>query len=407
MTNFIDWLAVHQIHDPGTVPVFGSEFRLTTNLQTGELLREQVIGFQHEGSWDTSLHIRSDGSTVAVAGNPSAFDRPDNLFGLDSVESGLNRIDDQLTRIGLPAFSAVLRPHGRIGGSVHLVPFKKGEAVMREGIVCRKGWYTEQGRQSALTQALLRDGRARLKRVDVTENIATNGAADFVRHLSSYVHHGKAGYLYPNGMTVEWCKGSRRIYLKYYVKAYDIGLRIKELRKKLRSREADGIDAHIAYLEKLKAWCEDHQIVRREATFKSTELIDRNLIYREQWSEDVMNNVIRPYQFHKKLNLEETRFTGIREQLERWGIPTRQARQAEMIHTSWVNGGDVKALCGSRPTFYRYRQILLGLGVDIANPCDISVLTVRAHRGEWQEIDPPSWYVLSDRVADLAALRAA
>ena len=35
--------------------------RLDANRNTGEVTREHIVGFQHEGSFDTSLRIRSDG----------------------------------------------------------------------------------------------------------------------------------------------------------------------------------------------------------------------------------------------------------------------------------------------------------------------------------------------------------
>jgi hypothetical protein len=390
--NFVDWITLYQPRRPGSLPVVGSEFRVSHSLETGELIRETVVGFQHEGSFDSSLHVRCDGSAVMVSGNPSGFDRPDNLFGWRSVDTAVDRINHELVGLGLPAFDSE-RPHEELPlGATVLFRSKPSPGARSHNF--QPHFDVDNGRQAAHTDTMLGDERARLSRVDITENIATSGAVDFLRHLSTYVHHGKAGNLYPNGRTVDWGKGSRRAYHKYYDKGYDLEQKIKKLAKSLNSRNRVKIAEHIEYLSRLKTWCDENGVVRRESTFKSTDLIDRKLIYLESWSCETMSNVIHPYQFHKKINIEETRFDGVSERLLSLGLSERIARQAELIHTAWVNGSDVRALCGSQPNFYRYRNHLLNVGVDIRNPCDISRLTLRVHRSEYREIEPPSWYVM-------------
>jgi hypothetical protein len=390
--NFVDWLDLAQARRPGSLPVVGSEFRVVHSLETGELLRETVVGFRHEGSFDSSLHIRSDGSMVTVKGNPSSFDRPDNLFGFHSVGVTVDRINRELSILGLPEFDSERSNENVRSGSTVIFRAKPSPGVRAHEF--NPHFDVDNGRQAAHTDTMLGDERARISRIDITENIATSGAVDFIRHLSTYVHHGKAGNLYPNGRTVDWGKGSRRVYQKYYDKAYDLEQKIKKLAKSFNSRNRSKIIEHIEYLSRLKMWCEENGIVRRETTFKSTELIDRKLIFIESWSCETMSNVIRPYQFHKKINIEETRFDGVADQLLAMGLSERVARQAELIHTAWVNGSDVRALCGTERNFYRYRNHLLNVGVDIRNPCDISRLTLRVHRSEYREIEPPSWYAM-------------
>jgi hypothetical protein len=394
---FVDWTSLSQSHRPGSLPVVGSEFRVSHSLETGELLRENVVGFQHEGSFDSSLHIRSDGSVVSVSGNPSGFDRPDNLFGWSSVASAVARINRELVSLGLPELNSQ-RAHEEMRlGSMVIFRSKPPAGASRSEIRSfRPHFDSDNGRQAAHTDSLLPDGRSRFSRVDLTQNIATNGAMDFLRHLSTYVHHGKAGNLYPNGRTVDWGNGSRRIYIKFYDKAYDLDQKIKKLQKRLHGKHRERILDHIEYLFKLKRWCEENGIVRLEVTFKATELIDRKLIYIEAWEGETMSNVIKPYQFHKKINLEETRFDGVSNHLLSMGlgVSERVARQAELIHTAWVNGSELMVLCGTLRNFNRYRKLLLNVGVDIKNPCDISRLTLRVHKSEYREISPPSWYSL-------------
>jgi len=375
---FVDWLSISKNHTPGSLPVVGSEVRLSHDIDSGELLREQVIGKRHAGSFDTSLHIRSDASRVTVDGNPSAFDRPDNLFGLPSVAAGVDKINSQLATLSLPVFDSI-KPDVKFSSTVHVLP------------VTRR-FDSSNGMQSARSDSLLADSRSRLSRVDVTENLCTDDPVAFIRHLSGYCHHGKCGHLYPNGRTVEWGAGSRRIYIKFYDKAFDIEQKIKALVKRLASKNRDNIQLHISYLTQLHTYCVQNGIVRLEVTFKSTELTDRNLFYIEDWEGHTMSNVLAPYQFHKKINVEETRFDGVFSHLLSLDYSDRISRQAELIHTSWVNGSDVKALCGSKESYYRYRRILLNVGVDIFTPCDISRITLRAHKSSWSEAQKPDWY---------------
>jgi II/X family phage/plasmid replication protein len=308
------------------------------------------------------------------------------------------RINRELVSLGLPELDSQ-RPNEEmpVGSTVLWVPREEASPAARPGRVLIVGdFVSDNGRQAAHTDSLLPDGRARFSRVDLTQNISTNGAMDFIRHLSTYVHHGKAGNLYPNGRTVDWGNGSRRIYIKYYDKAYDIEQKIKKLQRRLHGKHRERILDHIEYLFNLKRWCGENGIVRLEATFKATELIDRDLIYIESWEGETMSNVLRPYQFHKKINMEETRFDGVSNHLLSMGlgVSERVARQAELIHTAWVSGSELTKLCGTLRNFNRYRKLLLNVGVDIKNPCDISRLTLRAHKSEYREISPPSWYSL-------------
>lgn len=406
MCNFVDWLTISQAHPPGSLPVVGSEFRISHSLDTGEVVRQQVIGFQHEGSFDTSLHVRSDGSIVAVSGNPCAYNRPDNLVGYASVSGSVDVVNDELDKLALPRLTSErLHESLKTSVSVQYVPTVKND---HGTVINQPGWVvTDHGRWNAHYNSLSTDERARISRLDITENIATSGAVDYIRHLSSYVHHGKAGYLYPNGRTVEWGRGSRRMYHKYYDKAFDIQQKIKKLTEKLHSKNAELIEQHIAYLSRIQKWCLENGVVRRETSFKSTELIDRKMIYIENWDTEAMNNVIRPYQFHKKLNIEETRFENISERLVSIGYSERKSNMAELIHTAWVHKQDYRKLCGKQRAFYNYRSMLLHVGVDIANPCDISTISLRAHRAEWKEIDPPSWYIMPGQDTNVIQLRAA
>lgn len=396
--QFIDWLDIYQNHPPRSLPVLGTEHRVSTSLETGELLSQVVTGYKHKGSWDTSLLLRSNGDTISCKGNPSSFDRTDNLFGHRDMLPALEVYNRQLVAHGLPIIDETIGGISNPGLSIKFQSYRKNLIVPKSDKFV--GWFqVNNGQRSQYTDTWLTDNQPKLTRVDITENLATDDAMAFIRHMSMYIHHGKCGYLYPNGQTVDW-GGSRRVYTKYYNKAWDIGQKIKKLEKSLNSKHRDLIQEHIDYLKPLQKWCIDNGIVRRETSFKSTEIIDRKVQHIHNWSNEYMTNIIRPYQFHKKMRIEETSFENISDiLLASGGITSRVARQAHLVHTAWVQGDDVKALCGSQRSYYRYRNLLLNVGVDIFNPCDISKLTLRVNKSEWAEIDPPSWYRMPLRVA--------
>lgn len=115
---FIDWLSIAQRHG-GDLPIIGDgvtmrgesfdEFEVDGEkficLRPGEKFRYSVPSRQHRGSFDTSLRLRSDGTTVSLSGNPGRFERPDNVFnyGLDETIERASRI---VMEHGLPRFSA-------------------------------------------------------------------------------------------------------------------------------------------------------------------------------------------------------------------------------------------------------------------------------------------------------------
>jgi hypothetical protein len=395
---FIDWLSMAQVHRPGSIALLGSEFVVSTSLETGEVVSERVKGFEHEGSFDTRLHVCCDGTSVSIKGNPSAFDRPDNVFGVRTIPEAVTVYNRVLDMLGLPLFDNT-RPHEEMksGSTVIFRPYSEGPN--RKGMVGYFGGF--DGRQSAHLDKLLNDGRPRISRVDLTENLFSENARDFLRQMSGYVHHGKAGFLYPNGSTVEWGgkkqgdKGSRRVYHKYYDKGAELDKKISEFKRRSRfDPDREKVEARLAYLVKVRDWCVENGVVRNEVSLKSTELIDRGLIYIESWSDEVMANILYPYQFHKKIKLEETRFEGIMDALMARGVSARIARQAELLHRSWINGDDIHKLSGTKSSFYRYRTLLLGFGVDIATPCDISRIAMRVNRCSYREAVPPAWYLM-------------
>lgn len=394
---FIDWLSIYQVYRPGTVPVIGSEFIVSTSLETGEIVSQSVTGFQHEGSFDTRIHVRCDGEAIFVSGNPSAYNRMDNLFGVRSMVEAVKVYNAVLRLLGLPEFT-LPGEHQVPPNSSAWVRWDPDPKQLAQGF---SGFLSGGGRQSAFYDTLLADGRPRITAVHLTVNLATSDPVGFIRQMSAYVYKGKPGFLYPNGRSVDWpiAKGlqreySRRVYHKYYDKVYELECKLAGLHvQKKRDPLNLVLRTRINYLQKLLAWARPHGIVRREVGLKSTDIISRGLIHIENWSLERMANVIYPYQFHNKLKTENTRLDNIYDDLIALEYSHAISSKASMLHRSWINGDDVRQLAGSRQTFDRYRNILLSFGVDIAQPCNISRLTLRAERFTWSHLQPPDWYL--------------
>lgn len=116
---FIDWLNIAQRHSGVDLPIVGDgvtmkgesfdEFDVDGEkficLKPGDNFRYSVPSKQARGSFDTSLRLRCDGSTVSLSGNPGRFDRGDNVFNYGIGET-VAKSSEVVGRFGLPAFTA-------------------------------------------------------------------------------------------------------------------------------------------------------------------------------------------------------------------------------------------------------------------------------------------------------------
>ena len=184
---FIDKLNMHQDHPAGTLPVVGSELVMRFDLATGERVSESPNFKKLEGSYSSMVTIRCNNTTVSVQGNPSRWNRMDNLFGF-------------------PTFSECVKVYNQLLLPLDLPPFTP----------CTKRYHLQSG-DSERTK-VSSDG-ALIDHVDFTRNFSVGCRNEdaFLRGISSQsIGKGKTAYLYPNGKTVDWYKGSTLLYKKVY-----------------------------------------------------------------------------------------------------------------------------------------------------------------------------------------------
>lgn len=96
---------MQQTYPDGGLPLVGTHVIERLDLETGEALPPSVNQKFLEGSFSTKLTIRCDGNRVRVEGNPSRWQRMDNLFGLTSLDEPVEIYNHVLGKYDLPPFT--------------------------------------------------------------------------------------------------------------------------------------------------------------------------------------------------------------------------------------------------------------------------------------------------------------
>lgn len=339
---FVDWLTLHQSHEI-ELPTIDAGHVMGID-EDGELVWKTARTHRLQGSWESSVGIRCDGHTVWFEGNVSRFNRSNNLFGFGLAEC-MRRVNALLQQLGLPPFTF---------GRRYLRPLKTREfgALTNSGLVqeCWTG--------------------CRVSRIDLTANYATGSKANaraYMEWLATQQHSARVKVgTHPDGETVDWGRGSKRV----YAKCYDKG---SELRR--RGAPADLVE-----------FCDAEGVVRFEVTAKSTQLADMGC------------------QFLGSLDMEQLDFL----------FRERKAVMARAEHThddfqhlpnhfrrtvrDYLAGDDVRAAM-SLATFKRHRKALLAYGIDLAVRRNVIDFKPRVRVIELRPLAVPSWYQFDERKA--------
>ncbi len=361
---FIDWLTMYQDHD-GALPLIGDRFIQHVSSESGELLSVAQPSLQHPGSYCTSIQVRISGDRVTVSGNPSRFGRLDNLFGfvaLDDCVAIYNRI---LRSLGLPPFTR-----------------------------CTRTW-TVTGEDGSRVN-LVSDG-AVVTEIHLTTNRAVGEGAeqDYLRGLSTQRYRNSIPNLFSNGCTLDWRtkKGNARfIYASAYVKGNEIRLHSLE---KIRRKHGESSSEYL-YLQNISNYCDRHGVVRFEQKIKSAYLRKHGLAFFGLLDFSHFADLHAEYlQIDERLQVESMTIENISERLLRLGIVTnvKAANTTTMYAMQWMTG-IVFDLTKSQPKVHRSR--LRKIGIDIAQPCDItrhSPVYVRKTKSvHVTDLVPPAWY---------------
>lgn len=329
---FVDWLSISQVHTEGGLPVVDAGCVMGID-DSGELEWKTTRAVKHEGSFETSLNVRSDGFRVTFSGNVSRFGRPDNLFGFD-FWACLDRVNAVLHHYGLPSFSAG----------------KKIERIARGEV--RYEWTG-----------------ARVSRIDLTANYEAGSADDahaVMQYLGSQHARRHEGRVLGQGETVAWGAGSRRQYWKAYIKHLEL------------MRHGGGNERVIEH-------CATRGVVRFEGTLRSNALTDLGCAflgdYESGWA---MGQLVQLFEQQTEIMRRAEHSTDELENLPRALRTTAR---------DYMAGMDCSARM-SRTTFYRHRAELMKFGIDIAVR-NVRPFQPRIRVIELRPAEVPSWYELA------------
>lgn len=359
---FCDFLTIYQEHSPLTTPDLNSGrfVRLKATPESheqvisivdewGEILADGGLEFTsaraltHEGSYDTSIHIKAEGGRVEVSGNLGRFGRPDNVFGYGVGEC---------VRIA----NAICR-------SLDLPVFTWGNVRVSDGAAARGVSLTQDAVSVATGRMMKAD--AIITRIDLTKNYVSGSQENLAKLIhymgGMHVRNTAPSKCYATGVT--WGEGSKHWYAKLYDKWADL----------VRS-------AHAA--PELVQWVRDSGIARFEVSLKSRWLNRKRLQSVSAWESGEMAKVI-----YGKFDKVITGFTvGVDSYQD---IPGRLGE----IAIAWREGVDMERRL-PKTTFYRFRKQLLGYGIDIKEPCDVSRLPIQVRTISLSEAKVPEWYSL-------------
>lgn len=347
---FIDWLTIHQDFNE-SLPFVAPHEILVRCTDTGEVIHSKQPTFQHKGSYSTTVQIRISGRRITVSGNPSRFNRIENLFGLTSLEDAVQVYNDILLSLGLPEFTK-----------------------------CTRVFYSQAQSEKAIR---LSDG-AVITEIHLTTNRSVGiGCEDeYLRALSSLPYRHSVPRLHTNGKTVDWLtkagKGGRLIYPSAYNKAYELELHALPKVKRDLGEESK----EYKYLKLVIDYCKSCGVIRFEQKFKSEFLRRENLNFYglfdlsqfRPFHEDFLN-------IDSKLSVETMDLENITERLIREGIcsNTRSANTTALYAIQWMHGHKFDF---SKRQVKEHRARLRKIGFDIALACDLtkfSLVTVKSH----------------------------
>lgn len=311
---FCDWITVSQKHEIPHSPVCMG-IRTTTDPETGEVISTSHVPFNLRGEHGSNLQISSDGNKVTLSGNPSRYDRSENIYGLDldQTKAIANQI---LQSLDLPPFS-----DGEIIELKSKPSFKKKPQEIYSG--------------------------ATISRVDMTTNFATGSAANrdaFQQHLQTQQFPkltkdlcGKNVYF---GKDMEKGKVSESRILKLYDKALQ-----------LSNCVLPGTDEP-EYINALIEWAETLGLIRAEMEYHRY-LRNRDLRYWHVATHEALAN-----QFVKDIG---TMVKPI-EKPDYGNMPKPLIATLSM----YMCGHDVKEIL-HRNTYDKHKKELKRYGYDISN----------------------------------------
>lgn len=309
-----------------------------------------------EGSYDSLYIVRCDGVKVEFEGNVGRFARPDNLFNFD-FDGTIQRINEILAGLGLPAFSAGVRYQNP----------NPSKYDIQHGIIS------------------LWDG-ATVSELHITRNYETgspgNAQAAIDWLATQSVSHVKRTRSFDT--TVSWGRKSGRKLLKAYLKA-------PEMLVHRHGRSSEEILQDPVY-----QYAQTSGILRFELEAKRLLLRDNHCRY---LGDITMSKLVRLFESEVDPLLSR-----VKEDITRLELETLP-NAVRMTAAAYLRGECVSALL-SRATFYRHAKILRHYGIDISEQlANVKPFTTVIKVVEIKPVTQvPSWYWEHQRLMTLKAV---
>lgn len=357
---------MQQTHFDGGLPLVGTHVIERLDMETGEKLPPSVNKKLLEGSFTSKLTIRCNGTCVRVEGNPSKWQRMDNLFGLKTLDECVEVYNHVLAKYDLPPFTK--NTHFRHRQS----PDGKSSSLFGNG--------------------------AEITLIDWTRNheVGQGKEPSFIRGMSSMqIGRGRKPKLYPNGMTCNWGEASSWAMTKLYSKQYEL----KEHLKKDKRKKNGVTEQQLHYIEKLIEYCECRGVVREEHSLRQSLLKRHNLqFYGMVTEQDFYTHLNDIETAMKTIQVSHDEHQSIAHQLlESGAVDTMRKANATMSYFSmWQHGTDLRQILKDSQ-FYQHKARLKHIGIDIGQKFDVSRICPTLKRSEIIEVKPlliPDWYQL-------------
>jgi hypothetical protein len=363
---FFDWLTMYQDH-PDQLPMIGDRVSIDIDTITGEHLGVRQPTLTHEGSFCTSIQVRVSGNRVTVSGNPSRYNRLDNLFGFTSLDDCVAVYNRVLLSLGLPPFTKCTR-----------VFFRQGEDGKR---------FEKFSDGGTITELHITTNRA----------VGEGGTTQYIKALSTQRYHNSIPRLHTNGNTCDWLSAKGKaslIYPSVYNKAAEMVLH--QLPKLLRKFGADS--DQVRDLQRVIEYCNANGVTRHEQKLKAAFLRRHDFRF---WG---LFKAKRLQPFHDeflaigdRLQVNAMTLESIADKLLRLGVVNSRlaANTTTLYALQWMAGEQFDL---SKSQVQTHRARLRKVGIDIADACDLtkfSTIQVRAIRAiEVADLPIPEWYQL-------------
>lgn len=344
---FFDWLSCYQDYD-FDLPIIADDGYMYVDLVGGNLGQIRQNKIHHDGSFDTSIQIHVKGRRLVVSGNPSRYNRLDNLFGFSSLDHCFAIYNHVLQSYGLPNLtkctSIGFTEVHKDDGSIKLIPVVNG----------------------AIITAL-----------HITTNMAVgpgNCVDTYIKSLSMLPYRRSRGRLHADGKTTDWLSiqgHAREIYPSVYDKAHELALHSLPNFKRRFGEDSP----EYQYLLSIIDYCKASGVTRHEQKFKSGFLNKHNLQYYG------LSDLTPLYQLHdeflnldKKLKVSAMNLQTLTETLlsENICTNTKSANITALYAINWMNG---EKFDPTKSQVQTHRARLRRIGIDILKPCNLNIFS--------------------------------